>query len=169
MHFCSLVRILNLCLQFEISEKDINTIELGICKWVVDYKLCILSFRFWKIEGWWSTHPASTTSTALSNSLCACSQYTHCFTFLTKSDGWDCAEQHGLSPLRGNVVTFNAASRVDKIPMWAWISTVLICHSSGKSSFYMILLMSSSENLPLSPLCKQRGLKIVSCTSVPSS
>ena len=29
-HFCFLIRILNLCLQFEISEKDINEIELGI-------------------------------------------------------------------------------------------------------------------------------------------
>ena len=29
-HFCSLVRILNLCLQFEISKKDIKDIKLGI-------------------------------------------------------------------------------------------------------------------------------------------
>ena len=46
MHFCSLVRILNLCLQFEISKEDINAIESGICKWVVDYELCILTFCF---------------------------------------------------------------------------------------------------------------------------
>ena len=35
MYFCSLVGILNLCLQFEISEKDINYIKSGIHKWVV--------------------------------------------------------------------------------------------------------------------------------------
>ena len=41
-HFCSLVAILNLCLQFEISEKDISDIESEICKWVVDYERCVL-------------------------------------------------------------------------------------------------------------------------------
>ena len=43
-HFCSLVKILNLCLQFEISEKDIDKIESGIRKWVVDYEQCIRPF-----------------------------------------------------------------------------------------------------------------------------
>jgi len=43
-HFCSLVRILNLCLQFEISKEEINKIELGICEWVVDYEWCMPSF-----------------------------------------------------------------------------------------------------------------------------
>jgi len=40
-HFCSLVGILNLCLQFEISKKDIDDIKSGIRKWVVDYERCI--------------------------------------------------------------------------------------------------------------------------------
>jgi hypothetical protein len=43
-HFCSLIRILNLCLQFEISEKDIKDIESGIRQWVVDYEWCIPPF-----------------------------------------------------------------------------------------------------------------------------
>ena len=47
-HFCSLVRILNLCLQFEISEEDINKIELGVRKWVVDYERCVCPFCFRK-------------------------------------------------------------------------------------------------------------------------
>ena len=51
-HFCSLVRILNLCLQFEISKEEINEIKTGICQWVVDYEQCIPPFRFQKIEGW---------------------------------------------------------------------------------------------------------------------
>ena len=50
-HFCALVRILNLCLQFEISKKDINEIELGIRQWVVDYERCAPPFCFRKIEG----------------------------------------------------------------------------------------------------------------------
>jgi len=50
-HFCSLVRILNLCLQFEISKKDINEIESGIRSWVVDYERCIPPFRFRNIKG----------------------------------------------------------------------------------------------------------------------
>jgi len=50
-HFCSLVRILNLCLQFEISKKDIDEIELGIRSWVVDYERCIPPFRFQNIKG----------------------------------------------------------------------------------------------------------------------
>ena len=45
-HFCSLVKILNLCLQFEISEEDIDEIESGIRNWVVDYERCVLPFRF---------------------------------------------------------------------------------------------------------------------------
>jgi hypothetical protein len=43
-HFCSLLRTLNLCLQFEISEKDIDEIESGIRKWVVDYERCVPPF-----------------------------------------------------------------------------------------------------------------------------
>jgi hypothetical protein len=50
-HFCSLVRILNLCLQFEISEEDINEIESGIRKWVIDYERCVCPFRFRKYGG----------------------------------------------------------------------------------------------------------------------
>ena len=50
-HFCSLVRILNLCLQFEISKKDIDEIESGIRSWVVDYERCIPPFRFRNIKG----------------------------------------------------------------------------------------------------------------------
>ena len=50
-HFCSLVRILNLCLQFEISEEDIIEIESGIRQWVVDYERCVPPFRSRKIEG----------------------------------------------------------------------------------------------------------------------
>jgi len=40
-HFCSLVRILNLCLQFKISKEEIDEIESGIRKWVVDYEQCV--------------------------------------------------------------------------------------------------------------------------------
>ena len=40
-HFCSLVRILNLCLQFEISKEDISKIKSGIHNWVVVYERCI--------------------------------------------------------------------------------------------------------------------------------
>ena len=51
-HFCSLVGILNLCLQFEISEKDIDDIESGIRKWVVDYeRWAPPPFRFRIVEG----------------------------------------------------------------------------------------------------------------------
>jgi hypothetical protein len=47
-HFCSLVELLNLCLQFEISEEDLNKIELGIREWVVDYEQYVRPFRFRK-------------------------------------------------------------------------------------------------------------------------
>jgi len=55
-HFCSLVRILNLCLQFEISKKDIDEIELGIHSWVVDYEWCVPPFHFRNIKGWVDSH-----------------------------------------------------------------------------------------------------------------
>ena len=45
-HFCSLVKILNLCLQFEISGEDIEDIDLGIRKWVLDYERCVCPFCF---------------------------------------------------------------------------------------------------------------------------
>ncbi len=57
---------------------------------------------------------ASTTSTNLNDFQHAHSQYTPSSTFLTKSDGWGHVGPHGLSPLRGDVGTFNAASRVDE-------------------------------------------------------
>ena len=47
-HFCSLVKILNLCLQFEISEEDIDKIESGVRKWVLDYEQCIFPSVFKK-------------------------------------------------------------------------------------------------------------------------
>jgi len=50
-HFCSLIRILNLCLQFEISDEEINKIELEIHQWVVDYEQCVPPFCFQKFEG----------------------------------------------------------------------------------------------------------------------
>ena len=50
-HFCSLVRILNLCLQFEISEEDIDEIESGIREWVVDYERCVRPIRLKKKIG----------------------------------------------------------------------------------------------------------------------
>ena len=50
IHFCSLVIILNLCLQFEISDEDIDEIESGIRKWVVDYERCVCPFRFRKTK-----------------------------------------------------------------------------------------------------------------------
>ena len=124
-HFCSLVKILNLCLQFEISEKDIDKIESGIRKWVVDYEQCIRPFCLWKSEGWLGPwHPASTTSTSLNDFQCAHSQYMPSSTFLIRLDGWDCVGQHGLSPSRGNAGTFNAASRIDKTHTWTWTNTL---------------------------------------------
>jgi len=169
-HFGSLVGILNLCLQFEISKKDINDIKLGICKWVVDYEQCIpppLSFpKSWTLIQ--STHPASTTSMTLNNSQRAHSQYMPSSTFLTKSDGWVHVGQHGLSPSRGNAGTSNAASRVDETCTWTWTDTLLTCRSSARSKFYTTLLMSSLESLPSIPLCKQRGLRIVSHILAPS-
>jgi len=49
-HFCSLIRILNLCLQFEISKEELNEIESGICQWVVDYEQCIPPFISKKLK-----------------------------------------------------------------------------------------------------------------------
>ena len=155
-HFCSLVGILNLCLQFKISKKDIDDIKLGICKWVVNYEQCVpppLSFpKSWMLIQ--SIHPASTTSMTPNDSQHAHSQYTPPSTFLTKSDGWVHVGQHGLSPLRGNAGTSNAASRVDETCTWTWTNTLLTCHSFARSKFYTTLLMSSLESLPSIPLCK---------------
>ena len=114
-HFCSLVRILNLCLQFEISEEDVNEIESGIRDWVVDYEQSVHFFSFLKRRRLTQVmHPDSTTSTSLNDFQHVRSQYTCSSTFLTKSDGWDRVGQHGLSPSRGNAGTFNAASRADE-------------------------------------------------------
>ena len=114
-HFCSLVRILNLCLQFEISEEDVNEIESGIRDWVVDYERSVHFFSFPKRRRLTQVmHPDSTTSTSLNDFQHVRSQYTRSSTFLTKSDGWDRVGQHGLSPSRGNAGTFNAASRADE-------------------------------------------------------
>jgi hypothetical protein len=37
-HFCSLVSILNLCLQYEISDDDLDKIESGMAEWVLKYE-----------------------------------------------------------------------------------------------------------------------------------
>jgi hypothetical protein len=44
-HFCSLVSILNLCLQYEISDDDLNKIESGVVKWVLDYERFVTLFH----------------------------------------------------------------------------------------------------------------------------
>ncbi|KAJ7704460.1 hypothetical protein B0H17DRAFT_911748, partial [Mycena rosella] len=42
IHFVLLVQLLHLCLQFEISTADINTIETGMASWVQEFEKCIL-------------------------------------------------------------------------------------------------------------------------------
>ena len=37
-HFVELVRLLNICLQFEISDDEIETVRAGMIKWVEDYE-----------------------------------------------------------------------------------------------------------------------------------
>jgi hypothetical protein len=38
VHYCALVNVLNLCLQYEISGDDLAKIESGITQWVLDYE-----------------------------------------------------------------------------------------------------------------------------------
>jgi hypothetical protein len=156
-----------ICVSNSRSARRTSTklIQESVSGWLIMSSVLPLSFlKNQKLTQ--STHLASTTSITLNNSQCAHSQYMPSSTFLTKSDRWDHAGQHGLSSSRDNVATFSVASRVDKICMQIWINTLLIYHSSGKSRFCTILLMSSLENLPRSPLCKWKGLKIVSHASV---
>lgn len=40
-HFCNLVKLIKLCLQFEISQKDITQIRYGFIHWVKKYEECI--------------------------------------------------------------------------------------------------------------------------------
>jgi hypothetical protein len=42
-HFVDLVKLLNICLQFEITRAEIVVVRKGFAKWVVDYERCILS------------------------------------------------------------------------------------------------------------------------------
>ena len=47
-HFLELVRLLNICLQFEISDDEIDTVRAGMVKWVEDYeryKFCFFLFK----------------------------------------------------------------------------------------------------------------------------
>jgi hypothetical protein len=37
-HFVELVRLLNLCLQLEISTEDVNAIERGMARWVQEFE-----------------------------------------------------------------------------------------------------------------------------------
>ena len=37
-HFARLVRLLNICLQFEITDKEINNLRQGFAQWVMDYE-----------------------------------------------------------------------------------------------------------------------------------
>ena len=141
-----------------------RNLPMGGRLWAVHSPLLFL--KNWRLT--WSMHPASTTSTSLNDSQHARLQYMPSSTFPTKSDRRDHVGQHGLSLSRGNVGTFNTASRVDETCMWAWTNTLLICCSSDRSKFYTTLLTSSLENLPSSPLYKRRGLRVVSCILVPS-
>jgi hypothetical protein len=89
-HFCSLVKILNLCLQFKISEEDLDEIKSGVRKWVVDYEQCVYPSVFKKKQrATQSIHPDSTTGMNLNDFQHARSQYTPSSTFLIKLDGWD--------------------------------------------------------------------------------
>lgn len=40
-HFVRLVRLLNLCLQFELTDDDIEEIRVGFIEWVKDYEECV--------------------------------------------------------------------------------------------------------------------------------
>ena len=37
-HFVELIRLLNICLQFEISDDEIETVQAGMIKWVEDFE-----------------------------------------------------------------------------------------------------------------------------------
>lgn len=41
IHFSNLVRLLNICLQFEISEEEIEEVRTGFIKWVTEYEECV--------------------------------------------------------------------------------------------------------------------------------
>jgi hypothetical protein len=44
-HFCELVGLLKMCLQFELAMDSLTRIEEGFCDWVKDYEryVCLLS------------------------------------------------------------------------------------------------------------------------------
>ena len=41
-HFCDLVRLINLCLQYQLSGEELVEIRMGFIKWVKDYEKCVL-------------------------------------------------------------------------------------------------------------------------------
>ncbi|TFK95993.1 hypothetical protein BDV98DRAFT_614504 [Pterulicium gracile] len=43
-HFVKLVGLINVCLQFELTHDDINTLEKGLINWVKGYERCVGSF-----------------------------------------------------------------------------------------------------------------------------
>ena len=86
-HFCSLVRILNLCLQFEISKEEINKIKLGICEWVVDYEWCIPPFISEKSKAS-SIHASSLYYQHKPKQLLACLLTIHALLHIPDQIGW---------------------------------------------------------------------------------
>jgi hypothetical protein len=45
-HFVDLVKLLNICLQFEYSEDDVEKVRVGFIAWVIKYEEYVLSYWF---------------------------------------------------------------------------------------------------------------------------
>ena len=45
-HFIDFVKLINMCLQFEISDDEIDVIQVGLIKWVKEYEESVLFFSF---------------------------------------------------------------------------------------------------------------------------
>jgi hypothetical protein len=130
-HFCSLVSILNLCLQYEISDDDLNKIESGIVKWVLDYERYVtLSCGLFYITK--SICLAFIISTPLSDFQLVHSPYTHFCTSPIILNGLGRSGLRGHFRSSGNAGFFKTASAVDEILTQTWTNLSSTCHSCDK-------------------------------------
>lgn len=80
-HFVKLVRLLHICLKYEMDYEDVTELCKGFSKWVQDFEKCVLNLLYYLLQ--LTSLAGTTTSTSRSVSQHACSRSTLSFMLLT--------------------------------------------------------------------------------------
>jgi hypothetical protein len=125
-HFIELVKLLSMCLEFDMETSKIETMRLGFAKWVKDYERYVY-IRYCLLAAPHVAELGCTTNLPLLDFPPAPSPYTPCSTSPTRLRRWVRSGQIGRTLLSVSVVGFSVPSRADA---WSTPALTSMCCTS---------------------------------------